>query len=128
MPPVVELDSIRTFDGIRRGSGNLRGSEKSIRNLEKRMWERILGYCVFEGSVYQAETSPGTNRIGYGRVITLSPEEEKVNLLKVRENAWLKSRMIELYTRVVDANPEAPLNEVLTSVLYYHQLETQGPT
>jgi len=125
MPPVVELDPIRTFDGMRRGSGNLRASEKTIRKQEKLMWERILGYCQFQETVYQAESDPNTDRIGFGRPITLSPEEEEANLLKVRENVWLKNKLTELYARVVDANPTAPLNEVLTSVLYYYQVETQ---
>lgn len=125
MPPVVELDPIRTFDGMRRGRGNLRASELTIRKQEKLMWERILGYCQFQETVYQAESDPGTDRIGFGRPITLSPEEEEANLLKVRENVWLKNKLTELYTRVVDANPTAPLNEVLTSVLYYYQVETQ---
>lgn len=125
MPPVAELDPIRTFDGMRRRSGNLRASESTVRRQEKLMWERILSYCQFQEQVYEAESDPGVNRIGFGRIITDSPVAEEANLLKTRENVWLKNKLTELYTRVVAANPTASLNEVLTSVLYYYQLETQ---
>lgn len=121
--PIIEYD-IRLFDSMR-SSGNLRGAYKSLRGLEHMMWDRVLQKCVYNPNVYVTADDPDTWRIGYGRPITRSFATEEAELKKVRENVWLRSKLTELYKRVVSANPTAELPNVLLSTLYYYHVENQ---
>lgn len=121
--PVVEY-TLRLFDSIR-SPGNQRGPFKSLRGLEHAMWDRVLQKCEYQTKAYVTAADPNTWRIGYGRPITRSIAAEEADLRKVKENVWLRSKLTELYKRVASANPTAELHDVLTSTLYYYQLENQ---
>jgi hypothetical protein len=121
--PVVEY-TLRLFDSIR-SPGNQRGPFKSLRGLEHAMWDRVLQKCEYQTKAYVTAADPNTWRIGYGRAITRSIAVEEADLRKVKENVWLRSKLTDLYKRVVSANPTAELHDVLTSTLYYYQVENQ---
>lgn len=121
--PVVEY-TLRLFDSIR-SPGNQRGPFKSLRGLEHAMWDRVLQKCEYQTKAYVTAADPNTWRIGYGRPITRSIAAEEADLRKVKENVWLRSKLTDLYKRVASANPTAELHDVLTSTLYYYQLENQ---
>ncbi len=124
---VVERD-VRLFDGLRPKGGTFKLSRDTLRGLEKLLWYRILRECEYVPTIYQAESSPSIDRIGYGRVIGDNPAEELATLNINREAVWLSTQLSNLYKRVASANPDEELHNILLSVLYYHQLETQGPT
>lgn len=121
--PVVEY-TLRLFDSIR-SPGNQRGPFKSLRGLEYAMWDRVLQKCEYQTKAYVTAADPNTWRIGYGRPITRSIAAEEADLRKVKENVWLRSKLTDLYKQVASANPTAELHDVLTSTLYYYQLENQ---
>lgn len=124
--PVVE-QSVRLFDGIRPKGGNFKLSRDTLRGFEKLLWYRILRECAYVPTIYQSETYPSIDRIGFGRVIGDNPAEELATLNKNREAVWLSTQLTNLYKRVASANPDEEIYNILLSVLYYHQLETQGP-
>lgn len=113
---MTPFDPIRGFDGIRSGNGNLRGTVGSMA-LHKAMWKRILQYIVLRDTPYYAASTPTVERIGYGR--RTSPSDGPFN--PSLEARWLKVILESLYSRIVASNPDAPLNEVLASVLYYYE-------
>lgn len=121
--PIIEYD-ISLFSSMR-SSTNVRGAYKSLKGLEHMMWDRVLQKCVYNPNVYVTAADPDTLRIGYGRPITRSVAIEEAELKKAKENVWLRSKLTELYKRVVSVNPTAELSDVLLSTLYYYHLENQ---
>ena len=113
---MTPFDPIRGFDGIRSSSGNLRGTV-GLSALDKAMWRRILEHIPYRTEPFYAAATPAIMRIGYGRIIT----DADAPLDKKLDSRWLRIILSSFYTRLVMQNPEAPLNEVLASVLYYYE-------
>jgi hypothetical protein len=124
LPSTVTEYDVRLFDGLR-AKGNQRGIHTTVRGLEYAMWARVLTKCEYVPYVYVAPETPTILRIGYGRPITETEAVEEANLSKNRETVWLNSKLTDLYKAIIDSNPTAELHEVLTSTLYYYQVECQ---
>lgn len=116
---MTEEVSVRIFDGLTPKKGQIKASN-GVQRLSTAMWSRILEQIELKPHVYYAANSASVPRIGYGRRFVES-QEEVLNNFNVEEEArWLKHTLEVLYQRVITASPNAPLEEVLRSVLYYY--------
>lgn len=120
---IIEYD-VRLFDGLK-SNRDQRAVQTTVRGLERGMWGRVLAKCEYVPYTYFAASDPMTLRIGYGRPIVGTEEEEEAALSMDCESVWLNNKLSEIYRRVVAANPGAELHEALTSTLYYYQVEYQ---
>lgn len=114
---MTPFDPVRGFDGMRKSKTNIKGYRSSLASQEKDMWRRVLENIPAHKTVYYAASTPDIARIGYGRQMLSESDAYDQSI----DSSWLKVTLEDFYTRVADANPEAPLNEVLASVLYYYE-------